>query len=100
MTFSKEGLKKQLTILGFEPLNGKQNIYVRDLVYKDKVVDTVTVDFNAKNSGKIDWGTPKDVGRQTSSDLSKPEFMIQLYWYIRLAESGYSTKNIAIEQPV
>ncbi len=100
MTFSKEGLKKQLTILGFEPLNGKQNIYIRDLVYKDKIVDTVTVDFNAKNSGKIDWGTPKDVGRQTSSDLSKPEFMIQLYWYIRLAESGYSTKNIAIEQPV
>ena len=100
MSINKDLLKEQLLILGFTPVDGEVNVYSRKLIFNNKVVDTVTVDFNAKSTGQINWGNPKTVGRLTSSDLSKPEYMVQLYWYIRLVESGYSPENIAIEQPV
>lgn len=100
MSKKEDLLKKQLLILGFTPVDGEVNIYSRKLIFNNEVVDTVTVDFNAKAIGQINWGNPKRIGRLTSSDLSKPEYMVQLYWYIRLVESGYSPENIAIEQPV
>lgn len=96
----KQSIKSKLITLGFKPTNGKQNIYSRKLIYQKKEIDTVTVDFNVKTSGEINWGHPKEIGRKTSSDLSKPESIVQLYWYIHLVESGYMPKNIVIEAPV
>lgn len=93
--------KKHLKLMGFKPKDGKEDIYVRKLYYKNRYVDTVTVDFNEKSAGHINWGDKiKNVGRETSSVLTKLEFFAQLYWYINLVESGYKPEHIEIEHEV
>lgn len=96
-----ENTKNHLVHMGFKPENGKENIYARKLYYKNKYIDTVTVDFNKKSAGYIEWGERiKNVGRETSSVLTKKEFLAQLYWYINLVESGYKPEHIEIEHKV
>ncbi|WP_048345040.1 restriction endonuclease subunit S [Limosilactobacillus mucosae] len=92
--------KKQLREMGFVPKDGVTNKYEYQLYYKEQYVDTITVDFNEKKSGLVDWGHIKSLDRKTSSVLNKPEFIIQLFWYIRLVESGYKPENIAIEKAI
>lgn len=59
MSINKDLLKEQLLILGFTPVDGEVNVYSRKLIFNNKVVDTVTVDFNAKSTGQINWEIPK-----------------------------------------
>lgn len=95
-----ETTKKRLREMGFSPKDGVENKYEYPLYYKNQYVDTITVDFHEKKTGLVNWGHVKSLDRKTSSVLNKPEFIIQLFWYIRLIESGYKPENIAIEKAI
>lgn len=69
--------------------------------YNDYLINTFTVDFSKKSYGEIYWGEiEKNVKNRRSSNLSKPEFLAQLYWVIKIIESGYSPNKVIIEQEV
>lgn len=90
--------KKYLSIMGFTPINGSTNRYQRAVEYKNKVVNRFTVSIN-QNSGSIDWGKVI-VQNKRSSNLSKKEYLVQLFWVIKLIECGYRPENIIIESEV
>src|SRR5699024_1758288 len=74
------------------------NRYQRAVEYKNKVVNRFTVLIN-QNSGSIDWGKVI-VQNKRSSNLSKKEYLVQLFWVIKLIECGYRPENIIIESEV
>ena len=84
--------------MGFTPINGSTNRYQRAVEYKNKVVNRFTVSIN-QNSGSIDWGKVI-VKNKRSSNLSKKEYLVQLFWVIKLIECGYRPENIIIESEV
>lgn len=98
----KTKVKSLLKRNGFKPVDGTENVYNYDIIYSDNKVDNIQIVFNNnENYGKIKFSdNVKNIGRKTSSTLSKPEYLAQLFWYIKLVESGYLPSRISIEEPI
>ena len=91
---------KIIKVIGFVPVDGYENRFQYVAKYKDKEINTFVVDFDAGKNGKINWGKVSDIEHGRSSNLSKKESIVQLFWVIKLIESGYKPDKIAIEKEV
>ncbi|WP_323695906.1 hypothetical protein P3U27_00165 [Staphylococcus pseudintermedius] len=89
----KEQLLKDLGKIGFSFLEGHSNKLIYKAIYNNKEVNTFIVDFSSKTKGNIDWGIiENNVRNRRSSNLANKEYLGQLYWVIKLVESGYLRK--------
>ncbi|EGQ4201640.1 hypothetical protein FHL66_11570, partial [Staphylococcus pseudintermedius] len=97
----KEQLLKDLGKIGFSFLEGHSNKLIYKAIYNNKEVNTFIVDFSSKTKGNIDWGIiENNVRNRRSSNLANKEYLGQLYWVIKLVESGYPPEKIVIEEKV
>lgn len=90
-------IKTFLTILGFLPKEGEDDIYSKKYKDHNDYEISVFVSDELKNC-KINWGEKVKVTRRTSSDFTKPESFVVLECVNRLLEKGYGPDRFVLEQ--
>lgn len=97
----KEQLLQDLIKIGFIHLEGDSKKLIYKALYDNKIINTFIVDFSDNPKGLINWGNIEpNVKNRRSSNLSKKEYLGQLYWVIKLVECGYPPEKIIIEEKV
>lgn len=86
---NKTNIKKLIKLLGFQPEEAKENIYIKN--YNGYAL---RVDFNEE---KIEYGEKITLGDLTTSNFSSSENFVVLECVNRLLEKGYAPEKLTLE---
>ncbi|GHU64010.1 restriction endonuclease [Clostridia bacterium] len=95
-----DDMKQLIGTLGFSPLNGASNVYMKS--YSAHNGYAIKVDFNENKIEYCDLSAIADarirLGDTSTSNFSKPENFVVLECVNRLLEKGYAPSHIELEK--
>ncbi|MEZ7278963.1 N-6 DNA methylase [Pseudoalteromonas sp. 68 DY56-GL68] len=92
MKITKKDIQKLVSLLGFKPQEGSDDIHFKNYLEHDNYV--IKVDFKKE---KIDYGTKIKVGDQTTSNFESSENFVVLEAINRIIEKGYAPDKLSLE---